>query len=120
MLNVINYREMDPHSYRIDFPSVTELESAEYEREEKTHILKYLTNMQFSRYAVTDMGGIDAFSGEPFGSCGDFFFDGTYCWYDSLPFYVSAYNIALPEEFLRKVEEFFCEHDVENTLYGLV
>lgn len=104
MKPIVEYAEQSVFFYENDLPSVTILPVCHYKDAEKQILLEYLLNSSFKRIAVPAMNGIDAFTGKPFNAVGELFSDGEYAWYDSLPEYVRLHNLALPDDFIEKVQ----------------
>jgi hypothetical protein len=74
------------------------VDSVDYDKEE---VIKYLKNAK--RIAGCPREAIDCVTGETISPSFSVYNDGEYEWCDFLVYHIKKYNIALPEEFLRKV-----------------
>lgn len=89
-------------------PLLCELPRKPLSKSEKTMVLKYLANSDFLSASIVLGNPINAFTGDEMPEfTGSMLDDGVWYWQDTLICYVRDYDVALPEEFVKHVINYF-------------
>lgn len=83
------------------------LPTREYSTSTKLELISYLTNRGFLRLSSFLFNLPNGFTGEEWEATGSLFSDGEWKWRDDLWLYLRDYDIALPDEFIEHVHDYF-------------
>ena len=87
------------------YPSMLE-NTTRWDPVEKACVLEYMRDRSHLRGASTSTWKTDVFNGRKIDYVGDIYEDDAgYKWPDYLAYYVDAYNVSLPDDFVRHVLE---------------
>lgn len=100
------------------YGSLEDIPREKLARPVKLHVLYYLSNNDFRGLTVLGARKKDIFSGKEINAYGTVLSDKEYIWDDDLWIYVRDYDLKLPEDFIKKVEQFFHEGNTITPIIG--